>query len=174
MDPLIVTLDADPASARRFEALRQRHFPPERNLVPAHVTVFHALPGERLAEVSDTLATVARSTAPLPFRAVEVMAFGRAGTALRIDCGEARTLKRQLQHAFALPLTPQDAGGLRPHVTIQNKVPPDVAAVTRERARAEFAPFDGRFVGLALWHYRGGPWDEEARFAFPERHDGPR
>ena len=40
-DPLVVTLEADARSQARFDAARERWFPPERNLVPAHVTLFH-------------------------------------------------------------------------------------------------------------------------------------
>ena len=39
-DPLIVTLEADARSQVRFDAARERWSPPERNLVPAHVTLF--------------------------------------------------------------------------------------------------------------------------------------
>jgi hypothetical protein len=166
VDPLIVTLDADAASAATFDALRQAHFPAARNMVPAHLTLFHALPGDALDHVRETLAAAALTTPPLPFRASGIVPLGKGGTAIRIDCPEAPALKRRLQHALALPLTPQDAGGMRPHVTVQNKVALEVAAATRARLGASFAPFAGRLVGLALWHYRGGPWEEEARFAF--------
>jgi hypothetical protein len=45
-EPLIVTLRLlDRAAQERFDALRERHFPPERNHLRAHVTLFHALPG---------------------------------------------------------------------------------------------------------------------------------
>ena len=44
-DPLILTLMLDAGTQAWLEALRRAHFPPGRNLVPAHVTLFHALPG---------------------------------------------------------------------------------------------------------------------------------
>ena len=43
--PLILTLALDGATFAPLDALRRPHFPPERNLVPAHLTLFHALPG---------------------------------------------------------------------------------------------------------------------------------
>src|SRR5215217_6904909 len=55
-DPLVLTLALDAATAAWLEALRRAHFPPERNLVPAHVTLFHALPGEAIAAVRAALA----------------------------------------------------------------------------------------------------------------------
>lgn len=47
MQPLIVTLALDEQAQARFDALRSRHFPPDRNVLDAHVTLFHALPGEQ-------------------------------------------------------------------------------------------------------------------------------
>ncbi|OMQ14844.1 hypothetical protein A7K94_0213685, partial [Modestobacter sp. VKM Ac-2676] len=57
--PLIVTLLLDDAAQQRFDRLRAEHFPAERNHLQAHVTLFHALPGERLAEVREELRTAA-------------------------------------------------------------------------------------------------------------------
>ena len=88
-DPLIVTLEADPASQARFDAARARWFPPERNLVPAHVTLFHRLPGERADAVMLRLSQVAEQTAPPAFRVARVMALGR-GAALRLDLALGR------------------------------------------------------------------------------------
>jgi hypothetical protein len=44
--PLILTLKMDRESFSRFEGLRQAHFPPHRNFIPAHLTLFHHLPGD--------------------------------------------------------------------------------------------------------------------------------
>jgi hypothetical protein len=41
----VVTLLLDDGAQRRFDRLREAYFPPERNHVAAHVTLFHALPG---------------------------------------------------------------------------------------------------------------------------------
>src|SRR5687768_4540855 len=49
--PLVLTLEMDGESFRRLNELRSRFFPPERNFVPAHVTLFHRLPGERAREI---------------------------------------------------------------------------------------------------------------------------
>ena len=45
--PLILTLKLDQASFTRLDALRQAHFPPERNWLSAHLTLFHHLPGDQ-------------------------------------------------------------------------------------------------------------------------------
>src|SRR3982750_174586 len=51
MAPLILTLVLDASSTARFEALRRERFPPERNLAPAHLTLFHHLPGDQLGDI---------------------------------------------------------------------------------------------------------------------------
>jgi hypothetical protein len=169
MDPLIVTLEADPASTQRFEALRAAHFPPGRNLVPAHLTLFHALPGDDLPVVTECLIAEARRLGEMPFDCPGAMSLGRVATALRILCPPAVALKRRMLGALRgrdVALTAQDAAGLHPHVTVQNKVSPELAQATRARLAAELAPMAGRFVGLSLWHYRGGPWEAEATYRF--------
>ena len=47
--PLIVTLKLDAASFARLDGLRRTHFPAAINRLSAHLTLFHHLPGERLA-----------------------------------------------------------------------------------------------------------------------------
>ena len=43
----------DAQSAQTLEALRQRYFPADLNRVPAHLTLFHHLPGEDLRAISE-------------------------------------------------------------------------------------------------------------------------
>jgi hypothetical protein len=63
-------------------------------------------------------------------------------------------------------LTPQDAGGWRPHVTIQNKVAPSLAKLLLDALGKEFQPRDVEIAGLAAWYYRGGPWELISRHMF--------
>ncbi|MBJ7451959.1 MAG: 2'-5' RNA ligase family protein, partial [Blastococcus sp.] len=58
-EPLIVTLLLDDAAQGRFDRLRDQHFPSERNFLAAHVTLFHALPGEQFDAVRGDLAAAA-------------------------------------------------------------------------------------------------------------------
>lgn len=162
MPPLIVTLEPDAGSRALFDALRRAHFPPERLVVDAHVTVFHALPGEEIDTVADALARSAATTPSLCFVAETPAPLSRRGVAIPIACPSARDVKRRLLDEFAFALTPQDRGGMRPHVTVQNKVDPETAAATLAHLRAGWVPHTGRFEGLALWRYRGGPWEAVA------------
>lgn len=56
--PLVLTLKLDQTTFDLFNELRQQHFPPERNFLPAHVTLFHALPGEHELNIRQTLQTL--------------------------------------------------------------------------------------------------------------------
>lgn len=46
--------------------LRNRHFPPERNHLQAHVTLFHAIPPFLEAELATLLSRMAGTYAPVP------------------------------------------------------------------------------------------------------------
>jgi 2'-5' RNA ligase len=162
--PLVVTLLLDDDAQQRFDRLRTAHFPVERNRLAAHVTLFHALPGEQLAAVRDQLATAAHRP-PFPVSVTGVRFLGR-GVALDVGAAELTALRGSLAGAFDPWLTRQDRQWSRPHVTVQNKVDPDVARALHAQLTAGFVPEEVVARGLGLWHYRGGPWEPEAEFAF--------
>ncbi|RJK97503.1 2'-5' RNA ligase family protein [Vallicoccus soli] len=162
--PLVLTLALDDEDQERFDALRRAHFPPERNHLAAHVTLFHALPGERLEQVREEVAEAARR-APFAVRVVRVRSLGR-GVAYDLDAPELTALRRGLADAWAPWLTRQDASWSRAHVTVQNKVEPERARALLEELSAGFGPWTVRAAGLALWHYRGGPWEAAGRYPF--------
>ena len=85
--------------------------------------------------------------------------------AFAIDCPGLVRLRAGFTAAWKDRLTAQDRQGYKPHATIQNKVSADAARDARLRLDA-LLPITGTVVGLALWHYRGGPWEEAGRFAF--------
>jgi hypothetical protein len=66
-------------------------------------------------------------------------------------------------------LTPQDSARIAPHVTIQNKVPPDAARALHRELNASFRLDQVRGEGLNLWRYLGGPWELVRRFKFTGR-----
>ena len=61
---LIVTGEIGPADFAWVDGLRQRHYPSERNHVPAHITVFHALPPSAETELRARLATLFEELRP--------------------------------------------------------------------------------------------------------------
>ncbi|HEY8610622.1 MAG TPA: 2'-5' RNA ligase family protein [Roseomonas sp.] len=163
--PLILTLGFDAESFARLDALRQAYFPPERNQIPAHLTLFHALPGAAREEIEDNLRTACAATAPMALRVTGLRSLGR-GVALEIAAPELVALRRVLARHWDEWLTPQDGQGWRPHVTIQNKVAPEEARALLASLEAGFVPWEARGEGLLLWHYRGGPWEAAAKIPF--------
>ena len=164
MRPLIVSLVLHDDAQQRFDALRRQHFPPERLVVGAHVSLFHALPGEREQQVRADLEQAAGRE---PFDvAVEAVRSLRRGVAYALRSDELSRLHRGLQRAWEPWLTRQDAQRLSAHVTVQNKVEPQRARALQAELAASFAPYAVRAEGLALWRYAGGPWEPLDRYAF--------
>ncbi|GAB2779688.1 2'-5' RNA ligase [Hymenobacter luteus] len=163
--PLILTLTLDEAAQAHFNALRQQYFPPERNYLQAHVTLFHHLPGPEARAITEYLARVAATTPPLPLQVAGLRFLGR-GVAYDLHNPELLQLHRSLQTAWAAWLTPQDQQRLKPHITVQNKVEPAVARALHQQLTAEFMPFEAAGTGLTLWAYRNGPWEQLQQFPF--------
>lgn len=163
--PLILTLQLDARSAGFFEAERRRHFPPERNMVPAHVTLFHALPGEREDAIRQDIAAVASGEPPFAVQATGLRFLGK-GVAYRLEAEAFETLRRRLGRLWVEDLTPQDRQTIAPHVTIQNKVEPARARALFAALSAGFEPFTAQAEGLLLWRYDGGPWSPRGSFPF--------
>jgi len=162
--PIIVSAVFGDADHARLDGLRRQHFPPERNQLAAHLTMFHHLPPSIAPELSTRLVRVTRGPRP-PARFASVMNLGR-GVALRVHSPVLEGIRAELAEAFAGVLTPQDAGGWRPHVTIQNKAAPSAAKALLEKMSREFSPRSLEIAGLAAFHYRGGPWELIRRFPF--------
>ncbi len=161
---LILTAGFDEPAFAYLDGLRSRYFPPERNFLRAHLTLFHALPGSEEAAIRADLARAAADQPPIDARAAGVMALGR-GVAVRIEAPGLAELRAALAARWESWLTPQDRQKLRAHVTVQNKVDPEVARALHAELAAGFEPFPVRIERLCLWRYLGGPW--EARAAFP-------
>ncbi|MBC6988873.1 2'-5' RNA ligase family protein [Hymenobacter sp. BT491] len=165
--PLILTLELDEKSAAFFNELRRQHFPRERNYLDAHLTLFHHLPGHRFSEISEALALRCRAQPIIALAVTGVQFLGR-GVAYALDSHELQQLHQELQAQWLPDLTPQDQQKRRPHVTIQNKVAPEVARLLYQQLTAEFAPFEALGTALQLWEYRGGPWKALRRFPLQE------
>lgn len=161
--PLVVTLAIEDAAQQRFDAERARLFPPGRTQVGAHVTLFHAVPGELEEQVR---ADLVRAGGPaFPVGVAGVLPLGR-GVAYALASTELTGRHRELQQLWWNHLTRQDRQGFRPHITVQNKVEPAQARATLAVLRRAFRPFEVRAEGFVLWRYDGGPWTELARIPF--------
>lgn len=166
--PLILTLALDERSSAFFDEQRRRHFPPARNFIPAHLTLFHHLPGVQISRIEDTLEATTASRNSFPLDVTGLRSLGR-GVAYTLQSQELTDLRRSLASAWAHWLTPQDRQKHQPHVTVQNNVEPQTAKDLLAHLSGDFLPFQVRAVGLDLWWYRGGPWEHVHRFHLAPR-----
>jgi hypothetical protein len=167
--PLILTLSLDEHAFTFFNELRKAHFPPQLNFLQAHLTLFHHLPAEERS-ITDTIKHGAGQYTTLPL-AVTGTAFIGNGVAYKIESPALLQLHAALQGAWKEWLTPQDRQRLWPHVTVQNKVPPDKARALFEERTKTFIPFTAYGTGLSVWAYRGGPWEPLANYPFRQEED---
>ena len=156
--PIIVSALLGPSDFAYLNGLRRTHFPPERNVIDAHLTLFHHLPPSIAGELKHRLAEETRGIPQPPAKLGGLISLGR-GVAFRVDCPELEDIRERLADAFAGLLTPQDQQSWRPHITIQNKVEPKEAKALLESLSEDFRPQPLEISGLASWYYRGGPWE---------------
>ena len=155
--PLIVTAQLPEGLQGWATGLRNAHFPPERNHLAAHVTLFHALPGFCEAEVIQHARQLAKEFAPVDARIIGVMSLG-GGTAIRLESEGMLRLRAMLAEHFHGLLTEQDQGGKRLHVTVQNKVSSKAAKALQAELAPQVEERAFRFRGLGIHRYEGGPW----------------
>jgi len=161
---LIVTAEIAPSDLAWLDGLRRTHFPPERNQLTAHLTMFHALPPSAEAEARASLARFGMERPPQA--SVEGLMNLGGGVAYRIVSTDLDRIRRELADQFQGLLTAQDAGGWRPHVTIQNKVASKVARALLEQLERDLLPRPLGVSGLGLHRYLGGPWEKLAITSF--------
>jgi len=147
-----------------LEGLRRAHYPVERNRVPVHLTMFHALPPSAEREVRAGLSRIASERAPAA-RIEGLMDLG-GGVAFRVVSDELDRMREDLAGYFHGLLSAQDSGGWRPHITIQNKVAPKVARSLLASLEKGFGPRPLKINGLGLYRYLNGPWERLASYSF--------
>ena len=161
---LIVTAELGPADFGWLEGLRRAHYPADRNQLPAHLTMFHALPPSIEGELRTRLAEFARH--PPPAASIEGAMDLGGGVAFRIVSPGLDLIRVELADAFHGSLGAQDSGGWRPHVTIQNKVPPREARALKESLERGFVSRPLAIHGFGLHRYLGGPWERLGLYPF--------
>ena len=166
--PLILTLQLNPETQAFFDGLREIHFPPARNYLRAHLTLFHALPGEELTTIQTQLKEVTKNRSAFKLEHKGWKVIGK-GVAFILQSPQLMELHRILQSQWRSRLTPQDAQGLWPHITIQNKVSPELAKSAYEQVK-EMQPPAIQATGLCLFYYDNGPWEFIESYSFPSSH----
>jgi hypothetical protein len=161
---LIVTAEIAPADFSWIDNLRRTHYPAERNQVPAHLTIFHALPPSAESELRRRLSEVVLLARPAATLA-GLMDLG-GGVAFRVVSPALDQIRDDLSYDLHGLLGAQDSGGWRPHITIQNKVAPKVARELKESFERSFTPRGLAISGLGLHRYADGPWARLAIYPF--------
>lgn len=157
--PIILTGTMGAADQRFFDALRAAHFPPDRNHLAAHITLFHQLPPSCLDELDRLVRAISADTPAPAARVSEVYSLG-GGTAFRVDSPALLGVRARIAGHFHGMLTAQDRGTPRLHITVQNKVTAAEAKALMAELSAGFRSHTLAIVGLAAYHYRGGPWEQ--------------
>ncbi len=166
--PIIITANMGKADQIWADTLRAAHYPAERNVVKAHITLFHHLPPQHWPEIKARLAAMARECGAPDAMLSDVMMLGR-GVAYRIDCPDLLMMRDELAEGLTGLLTPQDQARPRLHITVQNKVEPAVAKALHTQLSAGFRPRPFSITGLSAYYYRGGPWDAIQSWTFSGR-----
>lgn len=153
MTTYILTADLDDASFKWLNDLRRRHFPSERNFLPAHLTLFHRLSPSQISR----LGSFEAPSEPLAVRFDSIMSLG-SGVAVHVQSAELTMLRSGLRTALEGEFTRQDNQPWKSHVTIQNKVAGEIARELKRSLATGFSGRDGAITGLLVWEYLGGPW----------------
>jgi hypothetical protein len=162
--PLIVTAEFGASDFAWIDGLRRAHYPVERNRVPAHLTMFHALPPSAERELRGRISQVVRG--PPPRATIAGLMDLGSGVAFRVVSDDLDRLREALVDGLHGLLTAQDGGGWRPHITIQNKVAPKVARALKQALERNFRPRPLAVTGVAIHRYMGGAWEQAAAYAF--------
>lgn len=148
----ILTAQLDDESFAWLDSLRRQHFPRERNVLSAHLTMFHRLSPAQV----ERLQMVALPTAALPivFDTVTFLGFGNA---IHVASPGLERLRAEAKAAIGAGLSRQDDQRWTPHVTIQNKAPAETARALHASLTQGFLERTGSVTGLQVWEYLGGP-----------------
>lgn len=166
--PIIMTAQMGKADFVWANGLRQCHFPPDRNLVSAHITLFHHLPPQALDEIRSAVIAATGSLPKPPAKLDGLIHLGR-GVAYRLHAPELLALRMELADRFAGLLVAQDQQTPRLHITVQNKVPAREARRLFEELSAGFEPRPFALHGIGLHYYDDGPWQDIGAWPFRGR-----
>lgn len=130
----VLTLLTDPAHNHSMNSLRKTYFPPKLNKIPAHITLFHALPGSKLE--SDVLPVIEQMVSRTPLyriRAINPIRLSH-GVGIKVaddidhanDGQRGRNMTRIIHAEFRKKwgtwLSEQDSTPPRFHYTVMNKI----------------------------------------------------
>lgn len=163
--PFIVTGELPGDILAWADGLRRMHFPPERNWLKAHVTLFHSFAPSLREELPRVLSALASEYAPPAAEVTGLMDLG-GGTALAIRSPGLLAVRSHIAERFHDMLTRQDQGGKKLHITVQNKVKRAEAVALQDALGPQLPRPAFRFTGLGLHIYRNPHWEPVAVWKF--------
>lgn len=163
--PLILTARIAENDIARFNQLRLAHFPPDRNVLDAHLTMFHRLPGEYEDAIVAQLEQVAEDYDAFTSDVSGLRHLG-AGVAYSITSPALQDIRATLKARFTSWLGSQDMQRWQPHITVQNKASKAKADELYRDLSETFLAHSICIIGLDLWDYLGGPWRHSKFAAF--------
>lgn len=165
-DKYVLTLHTDPEHAERMTTLRKTNF--QRMLVPAHICLFHALPGSQIGKIKADIQSLTKRTRPFAIYTDKAYKFAtNNGVGVNVsNVRPVRRLQRSLAKRWSEFLSTQDSRTFRPHYTITSKVSEDEAEEAFQRISEDFQSSTGEVDGLALFKYDNGRWCNEQVFRF--------
>ena len=169
--PFIVTAELPGEIFAWADVLRRAYYPPERNKLAAHVTLFHAFAPSLQEELHRTLGRIASEYAR-PEASIDGLMHLGTGTALAIHSPGMLAIREHIAEHFHGALTAQDSHAPRLHITIQNKVTSAVAKALQRELAATLEPRDFAFIGLGLHLYRETHWDSLSKWPFRGKQSG--
>ena len=162
--PLLITAELPGGVLEWADALRRAHYPPDRNRLRAHVTLFHGLPPSAEDEIRRVLADLAK--APPPQARITGLMKLDGGTALAVESPETVTLHGEIAARLHGLVPLHDAQALRLHITIQNKVPLQDARALQAQLGPTIAARSFRFKAFGLYGWDEGLWNPLREFPF--------
>jgi hypothetical protein len=166
--PFILTAELPGDIFAWADGLRRAHFPPERNHLAAHVTLFHAFAPSLREELRGMAAGLTAEFAA-PEAVIDGLMNLGGGTAIRLRSPSMTALRERIAERFHDALTAQDRGGKVLHITVQNKVTPQAARALQAELAPRLPQRRFAFTGLGLHIYRGPHWDAAGTWSFRGR-----
>lgn len=163
--PLILTFRLDSGSQALLDEWRASYFPPSRNYLKAHLTIYHQLPGQKLVSIQEALQRVVANEKPTDLH-FDGLKHHQGFVGITLSAPGVVGIKERLDLEFKDVLRAQDRQGYRPHITVTNLGSPGDAKRCYDQLSKMFIPWTGCAVGLDLYHYHGGPWEHAATFLF--------
>lgn len=165
--PMVLTARIEEDDLARFTLLRRKHFLLDSNRLPAHLTMFHRLPGEHVDKIIESLWVSTRSRGTIQARVSGIRHLG-SGVAFSIESPQLSGIRSVLRQNFVQWLGSQDMRTWQPHITVQNKASRAEADSLYRDLSASLHPHDIKIVGIDLWRYLDGAWAAEATIPLTE------